>query len=333
MRAPVSTAVLILLTLGCSSEPTPLPPGEAASDLTRQNHDELTEHLAASLTWTELLLSGADPESDLSQPQLENAATRLEQELRSALDLVGQIQTEAESQKDTRLEIALPRIQLRLQDAQTYLEPIRRAIGPGQSNREALRLPAEHVEEAIDSAAMQHDALASMSTARSLDFRLFALSWPHHQLAFAHEGLLWNVDRMEAQNGAQWASGWRQGLEELEALLDDSRAALRAFADRLDPQLHDYFPERRDDRFNSLTDEIRQDHRDAADFLARLRAELSKSQPSRTDSLSLLEQFGDAIKTAREAHRTVAAELGQPYPDYRSAFGQPTRAESPTPTP
>lgn len=299
----------------------------------RDEHSALTDHLSAAAIWSELLARGAES-SDPDVTRLDQHAAYLEGELREALDLASQLEDQPLPEDAQIRSESGRRVVEHLGEAMDHMPGIRASLPASRIDAGALAAAADASRAAIEAAAMAHDSMVVDIPSPDLRYRMFALTWPHHELALGHAGLLDTLDTLAADTGTGWESRWRSALPRLEASLERSRAGLRGFADQIQilpgvvGKSSSYGRERRDDTFNEATDTIRQSHETASDNLEALGRELLPPRPDQTRTLERVTAIRTAILNAQAAHQRAADEFGQPCPDYALAFGRSASVSS-----
>jgi hypothetical protein len=269
---------------------------------------QITDHLAAAAVWGDLVATGA--RSDTPTAPLAAAAAHMDEEISRALFLAREPGNE-------------PRTVGNLEDARSHAMEAGKVLASPAPDRGALAQASEKASAAVQAAGEAHDSIIPDLSDPGHPFRMFALTWPHHELAVRYALLDADLTAIESARDPHWAETWTARLDPLERDLVDSRSAFRAFADKLDPILvKTYGHERRDDRFNAWTDEIRAKHDAIQKAISSLRVDLSQKTPDQAAALAALDSIRNDLDAAREDHRKLAQEIGEPYPDYEAAISE-----------
>lgn len=320
-RAFLATALAVVLIGGCSQPDRPGPAEtQAAANPAIALDSQLTDHLAAAAVWGDLVTTLA--RSDTPIAVLAAAAAYMEEEISQALDLAKDPGTEALGGDAGQIDSAGQRRVEKLQEARTHAIEVGRVLAATPPDRAALAHASQETSVAVQAAGEAHDSIIPSLRDDQHLFRMFALTWPHHELALRYALLDSDLTRMDAARGSTWTQVWKIQLDRLENDLVDSRSAFRAFADKLDPLVNTYGREQRDDRFNAWTDEIRRQHDAIQRLIGDIRAELGQAAPNLMAATASLESIRTDLEAARENHRKIAGEIGEPYPDYSAALGQ-----------
>lgn len=335
----VGVALISALAGGCGRDARPdaqhdAQPAESAlgtihGEIPGEDNSQLSEHLSAAVIWAKLLASGA--RSDLPMDPLEEYAEHLDREVEWSMGLGSVLETGGLSGDPASVAEVWQRTASRLKQAWSQTTEVSAILHAPVPDRKALAHAAEAVADRVEAAGAEHDSLVGLITDPGDRFRMFALSLPHHELA-VHQGALARALK-SLGTGPDWPDRWREELPQITDELDDASSALTGLADRLDPLLDTYSRERRDDAFNMWTDQIRHAHANVQEQLRRLELELEAPRPDLGVALGLVGNAREEIEAAQVAHRKIAAELGQPYPDYDGSLDQGPRAPLPAPAP
>lgn len=315
-KAILCVALTAALAGSCSQPDRPETAGPAPDNPAIALDSQITDHLAAAAVWGDLVTTAARSETPVAL--LAAAAAHMDEEISRALLLArepgGEVPGGAPAGHHRTVE--------KLETARSHAMEAARVLATPAPDRQALARASEETSAAVQAAGEAHDSIIPELSDPDHPFRMFALTWPHHELALRYTLLDRDLTRMESVRDSRWRDAWTVQLDRLEDDLVDSRTAFRAFADKLDPVLvKTYGHERRDDRFNAWTDEIRGKHDAIQKRIDSLRAELSTDAPDRAAAIVTLESLRADLDTARQDHRKIAQEIGEPYPDYEAALG------------